>query len=282
MNILILGGTALAKQLAQALSQVHGIHVTYSIAGRVRQPNLNCTVISGGFSQYAANDQCPRFLKTSLADNNCHHDGLFHVCKQQAIDLIIDATHAFAEAISRQAWQTSITTKIPFWRLHHLPWPTSDALQRWQYESMEGVLEAVTQHRINGQIFLALGQLDKSTVDALSRFSNSEKKGSSVSYLLRSIHAPVQLPERCQWISDIGPFDLSAEIALLKQHNVQAIICKNSGATSSEAKLTAATELNIPVFMLARPTLHSAQRTFSELSACLRAVQHFQDLNNAL
>ena len=282
MNILILGGTALAKQLAKILINLNSINVIYSVAGRVRQPELSCKVISGGFSQYAENDQCKESRQALSDTNSSYHDGLLHFCKQQTIDLIIDATHAFATNISQQAWQTSITADIPFWRLQHSPWLTSEALQRWQYDSINSVLDAVMQHKINGRIFLALGQLDNSTVDSLSRLSQPENKQSSISYLLRSIHSPVQLPEKCDWVSDIGPFDIYAEIALFRRHKVQAVICKNSGAPSSEAKMIAAKELNIPVFMLARPTLAEAQRTFSELPDCIQAVQHFQDLKNAI
>lgn len=51
MCLLILGGTADARKLAQALYE-QGISVIYSVAGLVRLPNVDCPVISGGFTQY--------------------------------------------------------------------------------------------------------------------------------------------------------------------------------------------------------------------------------------
>ena len=52
MRLLLLGGTHEAKSLARDLHQ-RGLPLVYSIAGLVRQPDLPCEVISGGFSRWA-------------------------------------------------------------------------------------------------------------------------------------------------------------------------------------------------------------------------------------
>ena len=50
-KILILGGTADGRHLAAALHK-SGCAVIYSVAGLVRQPELECAVISGGFTKF--------------------------------------------------------------------------------------------------------------------------------------------------------------------------------------------------------------------------------------
>ena len=71
---------------------------------------------------------------------------------------------------------------------------------------------------------------------------------------LRTAVAPsYNLPNHVSWIKAIGPFDEPVELALLKQHHIQAIASKNSGGSSTQAKLAAACSLKLPVFMLQRP-----------------------------
>jgi precorrin-6A/cobalt-precorrin-6A reductase len=52
-----------------------------------------------------------------------------------------------------------------------------------------------------------------------------------------------------------GPFSLAEERELLTTHLINAIVCRNSGGTSSYAKLQAARELGIEVVMIERPPL---------------------------
>ena len=51
MCLLILGGTADGRKLAEYFHQ-HNVPVIYSVAGLVRQPQVDCQVVSGGFSQF--------------------------------------------------------------------------------------------------------------------------------------------------------------------------------------------------------------------------------------
>ena len=56
--------------------------LTYSVAGLVRRPKLDCEIISGGFSQFG---------------------GLAAYCREQQVGLIIDATHPYAATMSTTA-----------------------------------------------------------------------------------------------------------------------------------------------------------------------------------
>jgi precorrin-6A/cobalt-precorrin-6A reductase len=74
------------------------------------------------------------------------------------------------------------------------------------------------------------------------------------SYLIRSIEPPdPPLPPRHTVVLDRGPFTLEDETALMHRHAVHALVTKNSGGTSTEAKLVAARLRRIPVIMVDPP-----------------------------
>jgi precorrin-6A/cobalt-precorrin-6A reductase len=83
MRALILGGTAEARELAQALDAA-GVHVTTSLAGRTRPRLPPGAVRIGGFGGA---------------------DGLRRWIAENGIDVVIDATHPFATRISEAAEQ---------------------------------------------------------------------------------------------------------------------------------------------------------------------------------
>ena len=100
MNLLLLGGTAEAKQLARDLQQ-QGIALIYSLVGLVRQPQLDCRVISGGFSA---------------------RGGLRRFIEDEAVDAILDVTHPYAQRMSDHAVEVARQCGIPIWRYQRPPW----------------------------------------------------------------------------------------------------------------------------------------------------------------
>ena len=96
MTILILGGTAEARQLAAALVG-DGLDVISSLAGRVNSPNLPPgDVRVGGFGGA---------------------DGLTDYLRRQQVSAVVDATHPFAATISANAQQAANRTNTPLVRL---------------------------------------------------------------------------------------------------------------------------------------------------------------------
>ncbi|MBN9511326.1 MAG: precorrin-6A/cobalt-precorrin-6A reductase, partial [Alphaproteobacteria bacterium] len=65
-----------------------------------------------------------------------------------------------------------------------------------------------------------------------------------------------------------GPFDVAAEIALLRDRNIDVIVTKNSGGDATAAKLAAARALRLPVVMVARPAEPPAE-TVPDVAAAL-------------
>ena len=82
----------------------------------------------------------------------------------------------------------------------------------------------------------------------------------------------VDLPERVEsgsstsdwenvtYLQARGTFSLENELSLLQQHGINLLITKNSGGDSTYAKIEAARKLKIPVLMVARPEMKSADQ----------------------
>jgi precorrin-6A/cobalt-precorrin-6A reductase len=73
-------------------------------------------------------------------------------------------------------------------------------------------------------------------------------------FLLRAVDPPVPpLPARHRVVRDRGPFTADAERALLREHRIDVVVCRDSGGDLTAAKLVAARELGLPVVMVDRP-----------------------------
>ncbi len=247
MKLLLLGGTADARRLAKRLlrdEEKPDIEIIYSVAGLVRMPDVDCQVISGGFSQYG---------------------GLQTYIEQQNIEAVLDATHPYAETMTGTAWAVAQQLRLPYWRFHRAPWQ-EQAGDNWQmFDDWSQLLAALAKFK---SVFLTAGQIDEMAITAFAQYAEQGQQ-----QLLRTAVQPKHpLPESMSWIKAIGPFDLESELALMHEHQVDVLVSKNSGGKATEAKLAAARRLGIPVMMLARPKLPAGITIFDELDDCASAV----------
>lgn len=224
MKLLILGGTADARQLATAIHQMQpALELIYSVAGLVRQPQVPATVVSGGFSQFG---------------------GLSAYCQAQQVDGIVNTTHPFSIAMGEQAQKTCNQLGLAYWRFLRPQWQPKKADDWRLFNTIKDLLTALSGYQ---RILLTVGQVTPEELKLL---------GAQPHIWLRTAVAPrFILPANVSWIRAIGPFNTASELALLKEHQIQAIASKNSGGNSTEAKLTAASNLKLPVFMLKRPSI---------------------------
>jgi len=220
-KVLLLGGTAEARRLAEALT-ADGVDVLSSLAGRTADPVLPPGEVRiGGFGGA---------------------EGLADWLRAHPVRALVDATHPFAAAMTAHAAQAATATGTPVLRLQRPGWreqPGDD--WRW-VDSLEAAASAVAGF---AHVFLTTGRM------GLGAFA-----GLTQEVLVRSVDPPEPpLPPRTTVVLERGPFTVDDELALMREHAVDVVVTKDSGSSLTQAKLTAARELGIPVVLVRRPPL---------------------------
>jgi precorrin-6A/cobalt-precorrin-6A reductase len=220
-RVLILGGTGEARRLATALV-AEGVDVLSSLAGRVADPVVPPGEVRiGGFGGAA---------------------GLTAWLQAHPVQSLVDATHPFAATMTASAAAAADATGIPLLRLQRPGWsPQPGDDWRWVDTPAEAAL-AVAGF---GSVFLTTGRR------GLGAFA-----GLTGRCLVRSVDPPdPPLPERTTVVLARGPFAVSDELALMRQHGVDVVVTKDSGGGMTAAKLAAARRLGVPVVLIRRPPL---------------------------
>lgn len=241
MKLLILGGTSEASALAGALATVPEYQATISLAGRTQNPALQpLPSRSGGFGGV---------------------EGLARYLEVNGIDALIDATHPFAAQISHNAEIAAQQTGTALLVIRRPAWQMQPG-DCW-IEAADLRAAAVALGRAPHRVLLTIGR------KGLTPFVAAPWHH----YVVRSVDAPapVQLPPRAEVITARGPFAVDDECALLRDRRITIMVTKNSGGSATEAKLTAARRLALPVVMVARPPPPNAETvaTVSEALAWL-------------
>jgi precorrin-6A/cobalt-precorrin-6A reductase len=240
MRVLVLGGTSEASQLA-ALLAAADIEATLSFAGRTKTPLAPPIPFRvGGFGGV---------------------EGLARYLRAQRIDVLVDATHPFAEQISRHAAIASAREEVPLITLTRPAWrPEPD--DRWtQVTDMDGAVAALGCDP--KRVLLTVGRLQLRAFEAAPQHA----------YLIRSID-PIDPPPnllRHRVIAERGPFEVAAEERLLRDENIEVIVTKNSGGAAVFGKILAARRLGLPVIMVERQLSVAATALFepNEALACI-------------
>lgn len=237
-SILILGGTHEALKIAEQLCNVDGLRVVTSLAGRVKNPKTPAGELRlGGFGGV---------------------DGLAQYLEDEAINLLIDATHPFAENISRNAVAACAQTNIE--RLHILrpEWKPTPEDHWFSVPNLDKAVGALPE---TATVFLALGS------QHLAPFS--ERK--DIRFIARMIEPPASEFTNLEILIAKPSNILEAEIELLESNRITHIVCRNSGGTGAWQKLLAARKLQLPVIMIERPT-PPAGKTFSSVEALIASI----------
>jgi precorrin-6A/cobalt-precorrin-6A reductase len=222
-RILILGGTAEARQLAGRLAGRAGLDITLSLAGRTATPAAQPVPIRvGGFGGA---------------------EGLANYLVSERIDAVIDATHPYANVISANAVEAARRSGVPLVVLRRPPWIAVSG-DRWIEVSDVGeVVRAIGQ--TPRRIFVALGR------NELAPFCNAPQHY----YLIRSVDPvdpPLPLPH-VGYVTGRGPFGEADDHALMTEHRIDVVVAKNSGGPATYGKIAAARMLGVDVIMLRRP-----------------------------
>jgi precorrin-6A/cobalt-precorrin-6A reductase len=221
-RVLILGGTAEGAELAGAISAKTGFEPIYSLAGVTRSPNLpGCAVLTGGFGGAK---------------------GLGDFLRTEKIDKVVDATHPYATRMAAHAAEACTEESIPRIKLLRPAWepiPGDD----WRVVGDTSEAAALLPD-LTDRVFLATGQKDLAAFAPLTH----------ICFLVRLVDAPSNdLPlANHQLVLGRGPFDLEAEMEMLRHHQIGALVSKNSGG-GAYAKIKAARDLGLPVVIINRP-----------------------------
>jgi precorrin-6A/cobalt-precorrin-6A reductase len=242
-RILILGGTTEARELASVLAERKDLAVILSLAGRTAKPlKQPVPVRRGGFGGA---------------------EGLTDYLRAESVDVLIDATHPYAAAISANAAEAAPAAKIPLIALRRPPWIKVPADIWTEVDTMEEAVKAlgVAPRRV----FLALGRKE------LRPFEEAPQHV----YLVRSVDPvdpPLAVPHAIYFTAR-GPFGEEDDRSLIERHRIDVIVAKNSGGEATHGKIAAARTLHLPVIMLKRPVLPEVD-SVATVEDALRLLDH--------
>ena len=218
--ILVLGGTAEARELAAALHG-DGVRVISSLAGRVSSPRLpEGETRIGGFGG-------PDALASWLVDN--------------AATAVVDATHPFAQRISASAAQACPQAGVRLLRLERPAWSERPG-DRWHWVDDLGHAAAMVPSGC--RVLLTTGR------QGLGAFAHRDDAW----FLIRCVDPPqAPLPRHHELLLDRGPYVLDGELALIDEHRINLVVTKDSGGPHTMAKLDAARARGRAVIVVRRP-----------------------------
>jgi precorrin-6A/cobalt-precorrin-6A reductase len=220
MRVLLLGGTAEARALAELLHPK--VDIISSLAGRVPDPALPVGPVRiGGFGGIDG-------LRDWLVDND--------------ITAVIDATHPFAATITANAAAACGGLDLPHLVLSRPPWdPAGATVVASDTEAAE-----IIANKGYSRVFLTTGR------SGVAAFSDSDAW-----FLIRVVTAPDfgSLPRNHELLLSRGPYDYGDERELLRSRGIEVLVTKNSGGAMTRAKLDAASSLGADVLMIQRPAL---------------------------
>jgi precorrin-6A/cobalt-precorrin-6A reductase len=227
-HLLILGGTGEARELARRVALMIGrrVRVTTSLAGRRgTPPKLAGEVRTGGFGGIQG-------MMEYLADN--------------AVDLVVDATHPFSPTISDHAAVACGNPHdggIPRLQLVRPAWRIPPSAQWVEVGDFAAAAECLPQFA--KRVFLTTG------VRGLEAFSELE----DIWFLVRLIDDPATPPPLADYrvITGRPPYSLEDERAILAEHSIDALVAKHAGGKATEAKIFAAAEAGVKIVLIRRP-----------------------------
>ncbi|CAN7390529.1 cobalt-precorrin-6A reductase [Rhizobium sp. LjRoot30] len=242
-RILLLGGTTEARQLAERLAGHPAYEATLSLAGRTAEPRaLPLAVRSGGFGGA---------------------EGLAAYLRAEQIDLLIDATHPFANRISANAAWAAKETGVQIFALRRPGWERVEGDVWESVDSVDAAVDALgTAPR---RVFLAIGRQEAFA------FSRAPQHA----YVVRSVDPvvpPLDVPQ-AEYILATGPFDEAGERRLLEDRRIDVIVAKNSGGSATYGKIAAARILGKVVVMIERQVAPDVP-SVADAEAALERITH--------
>lgn len=235
-----MGGTVEARQLAERLCADPRLHIISSLAGRTNQPaSLPGEVRVGGFGGI---------------------EGLVGFLRERKIALLVDATHPFATQISENAFEAAMNAEVDRITLLRPPWRQNENCRWKEFENLEAVIGALPR---GASAFLALG----------SQYVSAFSRCGGIEFIIRMADEPVKPPfASCTVVTGLPSNEIEKEQALLAEHGITHLVCRNSGGNTGFAKVEAACNLGIKVLMISRPTYSVREPLVETVESVVRFI----------
>lgn len=233
--ILVLSGTKDGRELVEHLSQ-KGYQVLATAVSKYGGDLL----AASGAGEVLVKGLTPEDLKQMLQDKK--------------INLIIDATHPFAQQISAQAMAVAKELELPYLRFERKQAKLSLHPLIHRVSNMEEAAQKAIS--LGKTIFLTTGSKTLATFLAC-------QKDRQPRIVARVLPDP-QVMEKCFQLGlspcDIvamqGPFSKQLNKALFQEYGADVVVSKESGKTGgTDSKIEAALELSLPLVIIERPAL---------------------------
>src|ERR1700693_3221006 len=214
MHVLLLGGTAEARVLAERLHP--DIDVISSLAGRVPNPALPAGGVRvGGGGGGAPGGGMARGHRRGAGDVGVGGSGGAEPMRQwlvdSRVDAVVDATHPFAAVMTERTARVCGELGLPHLVLARPPWDSTDSIV------VGSAAEAAKriEHQRYSRVFLTSG---RSTIGSFAH--------SNAWFLIRVVIAPHadSLPMRHTLLMSRGPYSYEDEIALMFEHRIHVLV----------------------------------------------------------
>ena len=239
-NILILAGTSEAREVIIMLKDDARFRLIASLAGTTKSPaSLGVDTRIGGFGGT---------------------EGLTAYCREHDISLLLDITHPFAREISRNAVLATAEAGIPCIRYERPEWLPEDG-DRWRsFDDWQSMADAIPEGE---HVFLAGGT---QSIDIFTRRDD-------IMLWARALNVEGRIaPPNVTFINAMPEETVAEECETFVANRISLLCCKNSGGPASFAKIAAARELGIPVWLLARHRDEMASSAKTPVEACRQAT----------
>ena len=241
MRVLLLGGTAEARALAELLHPK--VDIISSLAGRVPNPALPVGPVRiGGFGGVEG-------LRTWLTESG--------------VTAVVDATHPFAATITAHAASACAELDMPYVVLNRPPWDPAGAT----VVATDTEAAAIIAAKGYSRVFLTTGR------SGVAAFSDSDAW-----FLIRVVTAPdvAVLPPNHELVLSRGPYRYEDESELLRSRGIEVLVTKNSGGALTRAKLDAARALGVDVIVIERPSLPAGVQVVDSVQEAVRWAEASQ------
>lgn len=171
-------------------------------------------------------------------------NGLADYIRENNITALICATHPFAQKMPFNAQDAAKIADIPLLYLLRPAWQ-KQAGDNWiEVKIHKEAISSLTPYHSSLNVFLTVGRLE------IDEYQNAPHHF----YVVRSIdEISKKLLKNAAYITDRPPFNVENERNIMREYKIDYLVTKNSGGAATEAKITAARELGIPVILINRP-----------------------------